>query len=73
MFNWLIKLHANTEVKEEETASFISDFFVKLGPNLAGNYIKHYDYMDIETLIQEVIQLCKVISINKSRVLSIIQ
>ena len=62
-------------ILENNTASFINDFFVNIGPNLAKNCntewkfrgLDSVNYTDnIVTNDDEIIKLCKAININKS-------
>ena len=63
------------EVDLKQTADFINDFFVNIGPNLSKNIKEawkfnghHTDLLldDISTNIEEVTKLCNNININKS-------
>ena len=63
------------QVKEEHTATFINDFFTNIGPNLAQNCNKLWEFSgnicfnkieNISTDIVEILKLCKDININKS-------
>ena len=62
-------------IESKDTASFINDFFVNIGPKLAQNFNDEWNYSgtpsineicDIETNIDEIINLCKDININKA-------
>ena len=64
----------HTEVDYNETADYINNFFINIGPNLAKDCNQNWQYKgvifyhslsDIETSI-EIIELCKCININKS-------
>ena len=63
------------EIEENETAQYINDFFVNIGPNLAKKCDQPWrfdgvpcaDNIDfISTNLDEIIKLCKEININKS-------
>ena len=66
---------ADKQVDNKQTADFINDFFVSIGPNLSKNNKERWNYYghhtdlileDIYTSIEEVINLCNNININKS-------
>ena len=71
----LIDQDTNVDIDEKETATYINDFFVNIGPNLAKNcnlpwkfegILCDNDMNDIETNLEEIISLCKNININKA-------
>ena len=71
----LIDKSSGNPVPEINTASFINDFFVNIGPNLAKNCNSQWSFDgirnlnqidDIVTNVDEVIKLCKAINIDKS-------
>ena len=71
----LIDKDTNTPVQSKNTANFINDYFINIGPKLARQYDTGWDYVgpqtdkrltDIETNLEEIIDLCKEININKS-------
>ena len=62
-------------IDEKDTASYINDFFVNIGPNLAKHCNEAWNFQgtpspdeisDIETDVDEVARLCKAININKA-------
>ena len=62
-------------ISESITASFINDFFVNIGPNLAKNCNTNWNFRgeacvnsidDIRTNEEEIIRLCKEINVNKA-------
>ena len=64
-----------TPIEEKDTARFINDFFVNIGPNLAKHCNEPWSYKgthsqsevsEIETNTEEIIKLCKDININKA-------
>ena len=64
-----------TYVEVNETADFINKFFTNIGPKLAKNCTKPWQYTgeiweqhlaDIETTSEELTEICKNININKS-------
>ena len=64
-----------TQVEVNDTADYINKFFINIGPNLAQNctYIWNYtgtttdqNLSDINTTPEEIIEICKLININKS-------
>ena len=68
-------LDSNDEIIEpENTADFINQFFTDIGPNLARNCLLEWKYTgkdygslsDIETNIDEIIEICKGINVNKA-------
>ena len=65
----------DTQITSDQTADYINDYFVSIGPNLSKNNKEKWDYNgsstnsqldDIQTNIDEVIKLCNNININKS-------
>ena len=71
----LIDQISKSEIPYDETASFINDFFVDIGPSLAQNCDRPWTYVgpqvgnhleNVSTNIEEIIALCKNININKS-------
>ena len=75
---WELKLideNTGLEVNDDNTAKFINDFFVNIGPNLAKNCDQPWTFdgepcahsMDnITTDLDKIVKLCKEININKS-------
>ena len=76
--NTIIKLvdkNLGNQIKEEDTASYINDFFVNIGPNLAKKCNTDWRFRGtdcrnrldtITTDVNEIIRLCKSINTNKS-------
>ena len=71
----LIDQDSNLDISEENTASYINDFFVNIGPNLAKNCNQPWNFdgtpcdatlPNFETDLDEVVKLCQKININKS-------
>ena len=71
----LLDENLGENVPDEETADYINDFFVKIGPKLAQRYDDEWEYYgdrsnqtldDMITNTDEIIKLCKEININKS-------
>ena len=71
----LVDTDTGTDIKEEDTAQFINDFFVNIGPNLASKCdlpwrfdgkVCERDLENIETNLDEILKLCKEINVNKS-------
>ena len=71
----LIDQSTGKHIAEESTASYINDFFVNIGPNLAKKCNTEWNFRgkncensinDIETDIDEIVKLCKAININKA-------
>ena len=67
--------NTNTPVLTENTANFINNFFIDIGPKLAQQYDTGWEYNGVqtnktlpnfETNLDEVTKLCKEININKS-------
>ena len=65
----------NTPVASENTANFINNFFINIGPRLVQQYDIRWEYNGVqtnktfpnfETNLDEIIKLCKEININKS-------
>ena len=65
----------NTEIEEDKTSTYINDFFINIGPNLATkcnlpwNYTGTYNNNHLENMstdVDEILRLCKNININKS-------
>ena len=65
----------NTMVDHSDTANYINEFFTGIGPKLAQQYNKPWNYNgietdiileDIHTDIIEILSLCKDINVNKS-------
>ena len=63
------------KIMTEETADYINNFFVNIGPKLAERYDMNWDFDgtksevildDIRTNLDEIIKLCREININKS-------
>ena len=63
------------DIPNEETANYINDYFVQIGPKLAQQYDLEWNFNgeradivldDIETNLEEIIKLCREININKS-------
>ena len=63
------------DIPNEETANYINEYFVQIGPKLAQRYDLDWNYNgvqsdttldDIETSLEEIIKLCNEININKS-------
>ena len=71
----LVDKTSGQQINEKDTASYINDFFVNIGPNLAKNCNTDWKFRgktcknkidNINTDTDEVIRLCKAININKS-------
>ena len=71
----LVETSTGKEVTENETASYINDFFVNIGPNLAKKCNQNWSFKgrpcaamieEIETNEDEIIRLCKSLNINKA-------
>ena len=71
----LVDNDTGLDIEEHDTAQFINDFFVNIGPNLAKKCNQPWRFdgqicndtlENIETNIDEIIKLCKEININKS-------
>ena len=65
----------NKDISNDETANYINNFFVNIGPNLAKKHTQEWTFDgdgtdlsldNITTNIDEIIKLCQEININKS-------
>ena len=71
----LINQDTNVEIKQEDTAEFINQYFTNIGPSLAQNFNEPWNYGgviadrhidSIEVNEIEILKICKEIDINKS-------
>ena len=71
----LTDLNTGEQIPEENTASYINDFFVNIGPNLAKECNSGWNFRgktcvnsidDIVTNVDEIVKLCKNINVNKA-------